>query len=92
MVRTDPYAFPAVNAEFVIDLRLSVSHPDRLGRAPLDAVDTAHAQVWIKPYRMIKFIHLVTSFPYYCPRFLDIMVYPQGAFILHPMLFHYCPR
>jgi hypothetical protein len=55
-------ALTAVDTEFTVNLCFFISDPDRLGGAALNAVNTAHAEILIKSYRMIKFIQWLTSF------------------------------
>lgn len=49
-------ALAAVNAEFLDDVGFSILHPDGVGGAALDAVDTAPAQVFVEVDRMNKLV------------------------------------
>ena len=60
MVWTVADAFAAVNAEFIDNMRFSVSDTDGLGGAPLQTGDAAGAFVAVQVYRMKKFIHNLT--------------------------------
>ena len=59
--RADTDTFPTVDAPVGQDLCLAVPHPDCLGRAALDAVDAAVAQVPIQGHRMEKLAHDTAS-------------------------------
>ena len=61
MMRTDLDAFPAVDAEFSVNMRFSVPDPDRSGRTLLQAVGTSGAQVVIKIDRMRICLHMYPS-------------------------------
>lgn len=59
------YASSAVNTELIYNMSLSVMYPDRLGRAVLNAVDTALTGGFFQADRTHKFIfiQMTVSFP-----------------------------
>lgn len=60
-MRAVPDTSPAVYAEFINYMSLSIMHTDCLSRAVFDAVDAASADFCLKPDRTHKFIHKITS-------------------------------
>ena len=57
MVRSDPYAFTAVNSPFGYYSRLAVADADCLGGAALDAVRASDAKLLYQHNRMKKTVH-----------------------------------
>jgi len=62
MMRAYTDALTAVNAEFTVNLCLFISDSDRLGGTALNAVNASHTEIFVKSYRMIKFIQWFTPF------------------------------
>ena len=59
MVRTHADAFTAVDTSLAFYDRLAVPHTDSLGRATLDTMRAAFAQIGMKRHRVLYSVHVV---------------------------------